>query len=150
MSSRPPTPKGGRKGGAAAGPGATGQDFNSSLHHGSTIKFLKYSRGGTPAVTLDRNADLDQLGDDYEEVDYNVEDILSVSGTQQHNKCFSFVWSEKVKAAHIRTQRQKELTCPHYITMIFFFHLLKLLLPFIFRWRSTWVWTQSEMKTFCG
>ncbi len=54
--------------------------LNSTLNHGSTIKFLKFNRDdGTPAVTLDRNADLSQLGEDYEEVDYNVEDIVSVS-----------------------------------------------------------------------
>ena len=67
--SRPPTPGG----------GADRSDLNGTLHHGSTIKFFKFSRNGTPAVTLDRNADLGALGDDYEEVDYNVEDILAVS-----------------------------------------------------------------------
>ncbi|QDZ24864.1 kinesin [Chloropicon primus] len=71
--SRPPTPGGG------GGGGDRGGDLNSTLHHGSTIKFLKFSRNGTPAVTLDRNADLSQLGDDYEEVDYNVEDILRMA-----------------------------------------------------------------------
>lgn len=59
--------------------GADRSDLNGTLHHGSTIKFFKFSRNGTPAVTLDRNADLGALGDDYEEVDYNVEDILAVS-----------------------------------------------------------------------
>ena len=81
--SRPPTPGGSGSSGGSGGLGGTG-DLNSTLHHGSsTMKFLKYSRHGTPAVTLDRNADLNELGDDYEEVDYNVEDILRVSEKQQ-------------------------------------------------------------------
>ena len=72
--SRPGSARGGRADAALSG------DLNNTLRHGSsTIKFLKFSRNGTPAVTLERNADLGQLGDDYEEVDYNVEDILAVS-----------------------------------------------------------------------